>query len=80
MKKQKKHQNSSVIDEKLKNKSLTFLVSFFSCDLQDFKFYYVNCKVLGATILHWVDFMQSHSWLFLRVYFKIWLGVLVTIY
>ena len=26
------------IDEKLKTKSLMFFVSFFSCDLQDFKF------------------------------------------
>jgi len=39
MKKQnKKQQNASFIDEKLKTKSLTLFVSFFSCDLQDFRF------------------------------------------
>ena len=41
MKKQnktKKHQNARSIGEKLKTKSLMFFVSFFSCDLQDFKF------------------------------------------
>ena len=34
----KPHQNARFIDEKLKTKSLMFFVSFFSCDLQDFKF------------------------------------------
>ena len=34
----KNHQNAKFIDEKLKTKSLTFFVSFFSCDLQDFRF------------------------------------------
>ena len=29
---------SAFNDEKLKTKSLMFLVSFFSCDLQDYKF------------------------------------------
>ena len=39
MKKQnKKHKNAKSIGEKLKNKGLMFFVSFFSCDLQDFKF------------------------------------------
>jgi hypothetical protein len=39
MKKQnKKHQNAKSIGEKLKTKGLMFLVSFVSCDLQDFKF------------------------------------------
>jgi hypothetical protein len=39
MKKQnKKHQNAMLIDVKLKTESLMFFVSFFSCDLQDFKF------------------------------------------
>ena len=39
MKKQnKEHQNARFINEKLKTKSLMFFVSFFSCDLQDFKF------------------------------------------
>ena len=37
-KQNKKHQNVRSIDEKLKTKSLMFFVSFFSCDLQDFKF------------------------------------------
>ena len=36
--KQKKHQNAKYICEKLKTKGLMFFVSFFSCDLQDFKF------------------------------------------
>ena len=26
--------------------------SFISCDLQDFKFYYVNCKVFGERFLY----------------------------
>ena len=39
MKKQnKKHQHVKFIGEKLKTKGLMFFVSFFSCDLQDFKF------------------------------------------
>ena len=39
MKKQnKKHPNARFIDEKLKTKSLMLFVSFFSCDLQYFKF------------------------------------------
>ena len=33
-----KHQNAKSIGEKLKTKSLMFFGSFFSCDLQDFKF------------------------------------------
>ena len=33
-----KHQNARSIDEILKTKSLMFIVSFFSLDLQDFKF------------------------------------------
>ena len=37
-KQNKKHQNARFIDEKLKTKSLMFFVSFFSCDVQDFKF------------------------------------------
>ena len=38
MKKQnKKHQNAKPIGKKLKTKGLMFFVSFFSCDLQDFK-------------------------------------------
>ena len=46
MKKQKrKHQNDRFIDEKLKTKSLML---FVSCDLQDFKFQYVNQKALGT--------------------------------
>ena len=34
----KKHQNAKSIGEKEKTKSLMFFVSFFSYDLQDFKF------------------------------------------
>ena len=33
-----KHQNAKSIGKKMKNKGLMFFVSFFSCDLQDFKF------------------------------------------
>ena len=55
MKKQK-HQNGKSIGEKLNNKGLMFFVKFFSCDLQDFKFQYVNRKVFGASFLYWVDF------------------------
>ena len=33
-----KHQNARFIGEKLKTKGLMLLVSFVSCDLQDFKF------------------------------------------
>ena len=40
MKKQnKKHQNAKSIGEKLKTKGLMFFVLFFSCDLEDFKFF-----------------------------------------
>ena len=52
MKKQnKKHEN----DEKLKTKGLMFFVSFFSCDLQDFKFQYMNHRAFGTSFLYWVD-------------------------
>ena len=37
-KQNKKHQNAKFINEKLKTKDWMFFVSFFSCDLQDFKF------------------------------------------
>ena len=37
-KQHKKHQNAKSIDEKMKTKGLMFFVSFFACDLQDFKF------------------------------------------
>ena len=48
MKKQnKKHQNARFINEKLNTKSLMCIVSFYSCDLQDFKFQYVNHKAFG---------------------------------
>ena len=39
MKKQnKKHQNARSMGEKLKTNSLMFFVTFFKCDLEDFKF------------------------------------------
>ena len=57
MKKQnKKRQNDRFIDEKLKTKSLMFFVSFFLCDLQYIKFWYVNCNAFGASFLYYVDF------------------------
>ena len=57
MKKQNKnHQNAKSIGEILKSKGLMFFVSFFACDLQDFKFWYVNRKAFGASFLHLVDF------------------------
>ena len=37
-KRNKNHQNYISIGKKLKTKGLIFFVSFFSCDLQDFKF------------------------------------------
>ena len=62
MKKQnKKHQNAKSIGEKLKTNGLMFFVSFFSCDLQDFKFQNVNSKVFGASFLYWVDFKKIGS-------------------
>ena len=51
-----KLQNAKSNDEKLKTKGLMFFVSFFSCDLQDFKFQYVNNKALGKSFLNWIDF------------------------
>ena len=54
-KRNKKHQNARSIDEKLKTKSLMFFVLFFSWDLQDFKFWYVNRKAFSARFLYWVD-------------------------
>ena len=60
MKKTKqKHQNAKSIGEKLKTKGLMFLGSFFSCDLQDLKFWYVKRKVFCASLLYWVDFNKS---------------------
>ena len=38
----KNHQNAIFVGEKLKTLSLMFFVSFYSCDLQDFKFYNVK--------------------------------------
>ena len=62
MKKQnKKHQNAESIGKKLKTKGLMFFVSFFSCDLQDFKFWYVNRKAFGTSFLYWVDFTKIHA-------------------
>ena len=58
MKKQsKKHWNARFVDEKLKTKSLMLFVSFFPCDLQNFKFQYVNRKEFGTSFLYWVDFI-----------------------
>ena len=44
------------IDGKLKTKDLMCFVSFFSCDLEDFKFLYLNPKAFGTSFLYWVDF------------------------
>ena len=52
----KNKKTSKSIDEKLKTKSLMFFVYFFSCELQDFKFWYENRKVFGASFLYWVYF------------------------
>ena len=60
-KQKKKHQNARFIDEKLKTKSLMFFVTFFSCDLQDFKFQDVNRKAFGARFLYLVDLMRPHK-------------------
>ena len=62
MKKQNKtHQDARFIEEKLKTKSLMFFVSFFVCDLQDFKFWYVNRKEFEASFLYWVDFKYTYK-------------------
>ena len=59
-KQNKKHQNARSVGEKLKSKSLMLLLfSFFSCDLQDFKFWYVNRKAFGASFFSWVYFTQA---------------------
>ena len=49
--------------------SVWFSVSFFSCDLQDFKFKYVNRKAFGENFLYWVDFNQKSlfCWLYIPV-------------
>ena len=57
--KAKKHKNSKFIDEKLKTKIMMFFISFFSCDLYDFKFWYVNRKAFGTSFLYWVDFILN---------------------
>ena len=62
MKKQnKKHQNVRSIGKKLRSKSLLFFISYFSCDLQDFKFWYVNRWAFGGSFLHWVDFTKKNG-------------------
>ena len=43
-KQNKKLQNTRSIDEKLKTESLMLFASFFSCDLQDFKFQHVHAQ------------------------------------
>ena len=58
MKKQNrsKNQNTKSIGEKLQTKGLISFVWFFSCDLEFFKFHYVNAKAFGTSFLYWVDF------------------------
>jgi hypothetical protein len=46
-KQNKKLQNARFIGEKLKNQSLMFFVSFFSCDLQDSNFNMCTAKHLA---------------------------------
>ena len=44
-----------------------FFFWFFSCDLKDFKFWYVNRKAFGASSFYWVDFILAQflsAWLF----------------
>ena len=63
----KKHQNARFIDQKLKTMSLVFFVSFL-CDLQDFKFWYLNHQAFGTSFLHWVDFTvikEKHAFQYL---------------
>ena len=53
MRKQNKNQQNAIfIGDKLKILSLMFFVSFYSCDLQDLKFYNVNRKAFGASFLY----------------------------
>ena len=58
-KQNKKHQNVSFYWWKTETKSLMFFASFFSSDLQDFKFQYVNPKSFEASFLYWIDFKQQ---------------------
>ena len=60
--KTKNHQNNKSIGEKLKTKGLMFFASIFSCDLQDFKFWYVNQKAFGAGFFYWADFNFKIDW------------------
>ena len=56
MKKQnKKPQNAKIYWWKTETKGLMLL---FSCDLQDFKFEYVNRKAFVASFFYWVDFKK----------------------
>ena len=43
--------------EKKQNKKLKVWCS--PCDLQDFKFYYVNRKAFGPSFLYWFDFKET---------------------
>ena len=40
-------------------RALFSLLYFFSWDLQNFKFWYVNCKAFGTSFLYWVDFKEN---------------------
>ena len=42
---------TNIFEKKLKSKGLMFIVSIFSCDLQDFIFQYVNRTAFGASFL-----------------------------
>ena len=50
-----KTKNIKMLDLFVKNWKLRFY--FFSCDLQDFQFWYVNRKAFGASFLYLVDFL-----------------------
>ena len=59
MKKQnKKRQDTRFIDEKLKTKSLMFLISFLMWFAR-FQSDIVNRKAFGASFLYWVDFTNN---------------------
>ena len=60
----KNYQKAKSIDKKLNTKGLMFFVSYFSCDLQDFRIWYVNRKAFDASFLYWVDF-TTHLILYL---------------
>ena len=53
----KKYWTARFVDENWKIRVWSSIF-WSSCDLQDFKFWYVNRKAFSATFLYWADFIQ----------------------